>query len=62
MRKYTAALLTAGAALSTLMLMLQFFMDVQMLFASPPGFFVIIAIGSIGIINLICGLLLLATE
>lgn len=61
MCKYTVALLMASAALSTFML-LQCFMNVQMLYMLQLKLFIVIAIGFIGIINLVCGLLLLATE
>jgi hypothetical protein len=61
MCKYTVVLLMASAALSTFML-LQCFMGFQMLSIPQLKIFTIIAIGFIGIINLVCGLLLLATE
>jgi hypothetical protein len=61
MSKYIAAVLMGGTAVSTFLL-LQFFMDVQM-FSTPELKLVsIIAMGFIGIANIICGLLLLAAE
>lgn len=59
--KYTAVLLMASATLSTFML-LQCFMGAKTLSMPQLKLFAIIAIGFIGIINLVCGLLLLATE
>ncbi|MGB9959999.1 MAG: hypothetical protein ACPLKQ_05715 [Candidatus Bathyarchaeales archaeon] len=61
MCKYTVSLLIASAALSTFML-LQCLIGVQMFSSPQMTLFTITAIGLIGIINLICGLLLLATE
>ncbi|MEM3722495.1 MAG: hypothetical protein QXF53_02350, partial [Candidatus Bathyarchaeia archaeon] len=62
MRKYTAALLITSASLSTFMLLLQFFTNTQMFLISQLKPFTIIATSFIGITNLVCGLLLLATE
>ncbi|MEM3055433.1 MAG: hypothetical protein QXM52_07000 [Candidatus Bathyarchaeia archaeon] len=62
MCKYTAALLMASATLSTFML-IQYFMGFQTLVTIfQTKLFAIIALGFVGMINLICGLLLLATE
>ncbi|MEM2440153.1 MAG: hypothetical protein QW493_02930 [Candidatus Bathyarchaeia archaeon] len=62
MYKYTVTLLMVSAALSAILLLLQFFMGVQIFLTPQPEPFTIITIGFIGIINLVCGLLLLATE
>lgn len=59
--KYIAALLMAAGALSTF-LFLECFLGVQ-LFSTPQlKILLIIAMGFIGIMNLVCGLLLLAME
>jgi hypothetical protein len=61
MCKYTVVLLMASAALSTFMLF-QWFIGFQMLSMPQLKILATIAIGFIGITNLVCGLLLLATE
>lgn len=61
MCKYAVVLLMASAALSIFMFF-QWFMGVPMLSIPQLKIFTTIAIGFIGIINLVCGLLLLATE
>ncbi len=59
--KYIATLLMAAGALSTF-LFLECFLGVQ-LFSTPQlKILLIIAMGFIGIMNLVCGLLLLAME
>lgn len=62
MCKYTAALLLASAALSTFMILQYYFIGVQTLGEPQMKLISIIVISLIGIINLVCGVLLLATE
>ena len=60
MRRYLIVLLMFSGALSTVF-SVQFLMDIQM-FSSSLSFIALAAIGFIGIANIICGLLLLASE
>jgi hypothetical protein len=59
-RKFIVAMLMLSGALSTFF-SIQFLMGVQ-IFASPLNFVALAAMGFIGIANIICGLLLLASE
>lgn len=61
MGKYLVGLLIAAGALSTF-LFLQCFLGAQLFSAPQLKALSIIAIGCIGIVNIICGLLLLAVE
>ena len=60
MRKYLIVLLMFSGALSTFF-SVQFLIGVQM-FSSSLGFIALAAMGFIGVANIICGLLLLASE
>jgi hypothetical protein len=60
MRKYLIVLLLASGVLSTFF-SVQFLMGAD-LFASSLGFFVLAAMGFIGVANIVCGLVLLASE
>ena len=60
MRKYIIILLMFSGALSTFF-SVQFLMSVP-LFSSSLGFIVLAAMGFIGVANIVCGLLLLASE
>lgn len=60
MRRYLAALLMVSGALSTFFSM-QFLMGVEM-FSSAVAFIVLAAMSFIGVANIVCGLLLLASE
>jgi len=59
-RKYLVVMLMLSGALSSFF-SVQFLMGVQ-IFSSPMNFFALAAMGFIGIANIICGLLLLASE
>lgn len=59
-RKYLFVMLMVSGAFSTFF-SVQFLMGVQM-FSSPMNFFALVSMGFIGIANIICGLLLLASE
>lgn len=61
MGKYIIGLLMAAGAVS-IFLFLQCFLGTQLFSASQLKILSIIAIGFIGIVNIICGLLLLAVE
>jgi hypothetical protein len=60
MRKYIIVLFMFSGALSTF-ISVQFFMGVQ-IFSSPLNLIALAAMGFIGVANIICGLLLLASE
>lgn len=60
MRKYLVGLLMAVGAVSTF-LSIQCFMGIQ-IFSSQLNLIAMIAMGFIGVANIICGLLLLASE
>lgn len=60
MSKYLAVTLMVSGALSTFF-SVQFLMDVDM-FSSALSFVALTAIGFIGVVNIVCGLLLLASE
>jgi len=60
MRKYIIILLMFSGALSTFF-SVQFLMGVQ-IFLFSPSFIVLVAMGFIGVANVVCGLLLLASE
>lgn len=60
MRRYLIVLLMFSGALSTVF-SVQFLMGVQM-FSSSLSFIALAAMGFIGVANIICGLLLLASE
>jgi membrane glycosyltransferase len=59
-RKYLVGLLMIVGAVA-IFLSIQCFMGIQ-LFSSQSSFIVLIAMGFIGVANIICGLLLLAAE
>jgi hypothetical protein len=60
MRKYLIVLLMFSGALSTFF-SVQFLIGVQ-IFSFPQSFIVLAAMGFIGVANIVCGLLLLASE
>jgi hypothetical protein len=60
MRKYLIVLLMVSGALSTFF-SVQFLIGAQM-FSTPLSFIALAAMGFIGVANIICGLLLLASE
>jgi hypothetical protein len=60
MRKFLIVLLMFSGALSTFF-SVQFLMSVP-LFSSSPSFIALAAMGFIGVANIVCGLLLLASE
>jgi hypothetical protein len=60
MRKYLAVMLMVSGVLSTFF-SVQFFMGVEM-FSSTLSFIALIATAFIGLANIVCGLLLLASE
>ena len=60
MRKYLIVLLVCSGALSTVF-SVQFLIGVQ-IFSSSLSFIALAAMGFIGVANIICGLLLLASE
>jgi hypothetical protein len=60
MRKYLIIMLLFSGALSTFF-SVQFLMGVQ-IFSSSLSFIVLAAMGFIGVANIVCGLLLLASE
>jgi hypothetical protein len=60
MRKYLIVLLIVSGALATFF-SVQFIMGVQ-IFSSSLSFIALVAVGFIGTANIICGLLLLASE
>ena len=60
MRKYLAVLLMVSGVLSTFF-SVQFLMGVEM-FSSTLSFIALIAMAFIGLANIVCGLLLLASE
>ncbi len=60
MRKYLIVLLVFSGALSTFF-SVQFLMGVQV-FSSSLSLIALVAMGVLGVVNIICGLLLLASE
>ena len=60
MRKYLIVLLIISGVLSTFF-SVQFLIGVQ-LFSASMNFFALAAMGFIGVANMVCGLLLLASE
>jgi len=60
MRKYLIVLLMFSGVLSTFF-SVQFLMGVQV-FSSPLSLIALAAMGVLGVVNIICGLLLLASE
>jgi len=60
MRKYLAIMLMVSGALSTFF-SVQFLMGVEM-FSSAMSFIALVAMSFIGVANIVCGLLLLASE
>jgi hypothetical protein len=60
MRKYLAVMLMVSGVLSTFF-SIQFLMGVEM-FSSTLNFIALTAMGFIGVANIVCGLLLLASE
>ena len=60
MRKYLIVLLVFSGALS-MFFFVQFLMGVQV-FSSSLSLIALIAMGFLGVVNIICGLLLLASE
>jgi len=60
MRKYLIVLLMVSGALSTFF-SVQFLIGAQM-FSAPLSFIALAAMGFIGVANIVCGLLLLASE
>ena len=60
MRKYLIVLLVCSGALSTVF-SVQFLIGIQ-IFSSSLSFIALAAMGFIGVANIICGLLLLASE
>ena len=60
MRKYLIVLLMVSGALSTFF-SVQFLIGTQM-FSAPLSFIALAAMGFIGVANIVCGLLLLASE